>query len=117
MVTNFLLTEREVRTEKYRIEAFFVQTEPVGRGLYKKTDVQYFTVHTEQARLIKSLLYGIYRHLYFKQTRNASFEMRISSVNRGTHLVEENKKYQCIPSFPLKTIRRYLINNKLNYNY
>ena len=32
-------------------------------------------------------------------------------------LVEENKKYQCIPSFPLKTIRRYLINNKLKYNF
>jgi hypothetical protein len=27
------------------------------------------------------------------------------------------KNYQCIPSFPLKTIRRYLINNKLNYNF
>jgi hypothetical protein len=25
-------------------------------------------------------------------------------VRRGTHLVEENKKYQCIPSFPLKTV-------------
>jgi hypothetical protein len=31
---------------------FFVQTEPVGRGLYKKTEVQYFSVHTKQARLI-----------------------------------------------------------------
>jgi hypothetical protein len=28
-------------------------------------------VHTEQARLVKSLLYSIYRHLYLKQTRNA----------------------------------------------
>jgi hypothetical protein len=28
------------------------------------------------------------------------------------------QKYQCIPSFPLlKTICRYLINNKLNYNF
>jgi hypothetical protein len=53
-----------VCTEQYRTEVFFVQTEPVGRGLYKKTEVQYFSVHTEQARLIKSLLYGIYRHLY-----------------------------------------------------
>ena len=71
-ITNFLLTEREVCTEKYRTEVFFVQTEPVGRGLYKKTVVRYFSVHTEQARLIKSLLYGIYiyRHLYLKQTRN-----------------------------------------------
>jgi hypothetical protein len=24
---------------------------------------------------------------------------------------------QCIPSFPLKTIRRHLINYKLNYNF
>jgi hypothetical protein len=67
---NFLLTEREVCTEKYRTEVFFVQTEVIGRGLYKKTEVRYFSVHTEQARLIKSLLYGIYRHLYLKQTRN-----------------------------------------------
>jgi hypothetical protein len=57
--TNFLVTEREVFTEKYRTEVFFVQTEPVGRGLYKKTEVRYFFVKTEQARLIKSL-YGIY---------------------------------------------------------
>ena len=58
-----LLTEREVFKEKYRTEVFFVQTESVGRGLYKKTEVRYFSVKTEQARLIKSLLYGIYRHL------------------------------------------------------
>jgi hypothetical protein len=68
---NFLLTEREVCTEKYRTDVFFVQTEPLGRGLYKKTEVRYFSVHTEQGRLIKSLLYGIYRHLYSIQTRNA----------------------------------------------
>jgi hypothetical protein len=69
---NFLLTEREVFTEKYWTEVFFAQTEPVGQGLYKKTEVRYFSVKTEQARLIKSLLYGIYRYLYLlKQTRNA----------------------------------------------
>ena len=34
--------------------------------------------------------------------------MHIGSV-RGTHLVEENKKRKGIPSFPLKTIRRYFI--------
>jgi hypothetical protein len=68
---NFLLTEREVFTEKYRTSVFFVQTEPVGRGLYKKTKVRYFPVKTEQARLIKGLLYGIYRHLYLKQKRKA----------------------------------------------
>jgi hypothetical protein len=79
-INNFLLTEREVCTEKCRTEVFFVQTGPVGRGLYKKTEVRYFSVQTEQARLIKSLLYGIYRHLYSKQTRNAWFEMYISSV-------------------------------------
>jgi hypothetical protein len=59
-MTNFLLTEREVCTKKYRTEVFFVQTEPVGRGLYKKIEVRYFFVHTKQARFIKSLLYGIY---------------------------------------------------------
>ena len=32
-INNFLLTEREVCTEKYRTEVFSVQTEPVGRGL------------------------------------------------------------------------------------
>ena len=71
-MTNFLLTEREVSvcTKKYRTEVFSVQTESVGRGLYKKTEVRYFSVHTEQARLIKSLLYGISRYLYLKQTRN-----------------------------------------------
>jgi hypothetical protein len=61
---NFLLTEREVCTEKYWTEVFFVQTEPVGRGLYRKTEVRYFSVHTEQERLIKSLLYGIYIGIY-----------------------------------------------------
>jgi hypothetical protein len=59
-MTNLFLTEREVCTEKYRTEFFFKQTEPIGWGLYKKTEVRYFSVHTEQARLIKSLLYGIY---------------------------------------------------------
>ena len=40
-----------------------MQTEPVGRRLYKKTKVRYFSVKTklsEVIRLIKSLLYGIY---------------------------------------------------------
>ena len=60
MKNTINLTEREVFTGKYRTEVFFVQTEPVGRGLYKKAEVRYFPVKTEQARLIKSLLYGIY---------------------------------------------------------
>jgi hypothetical protein len=42
-----LLTEREVFKEKYRTEVFFVQTESVGRGLYKKTEVRYFFVKSE----------------------------------------------------------------------
>jgi hypothetical protein len=49
-IINFLLTEREVCTEKYRTEVFFVQTEPVGRGLYKKTEVRYFSVHIPSKR-------------------------------------------------------------------
>ena len=43
---NFLSTKREVFTEKYRTEDFFVQTDPVERGLYKKTKVRYFSVRT-----------------------------------------------------------------------
>jgi hypothetical protein len=41
--------------------------------------------------------------------------MHISSV---VHIwsKETKKAIACIPSFPLKTIRRYLINNKLNYD-
>jgi hypothetical protein len=43
-----------------------------GRGLYQiKTEVRYFSVNTEQVRLIKSLLHGIYSNLYLTQTRNA----------------------------------------------
>jgi hypothetical protein len=92
-------------TERFRL-FFFVQTEPVGRGLYRKTEVRYFSVHTEQARLIKSLLYDIYA---WEKQEMDDLKKNISSVVR-THLVEENKKYQCIPSFPLKTtlLRRAL---------
>jgi hypothetical protein len=50
---NFLFSEREVFTEKYWTEVFFVQTEPVGRGLNKKTEGRYFSVKTEQAKLIE----------------------------------------------------------------
>jgi hypothetical protein len=75
---------RSLQEKKYMIlENYFrlyIQTEPVGQGLYKKTEVRYFSVHTEQARLIKNLLYGIDKHLYLKQTRNAWFEMHIISV-------------------------------------
>ena len=70
---NFLLTKREVCTEKYRTEVFLVQTEPVGRGLHEKTEVRYFSVQTEQATLIQSLLYGV-RHLEMKQTKNCEIE-------------------------------------------
>ena len=43
------VTEREVCTEKYQTEVFFVQTEPVYRGsLYKKTEVRYFSVPSEE---------------------------------------------------------------------
>ena len=70
-IIKFLLTEREVCTEKYQIQVFFVHTEPGGRGLYKKTEIRYFSAHSEQARLIKSLLYGIYWHLYLKKTQDS----------------------------------------------
>ena len=41
-----------------------------ARFVQKDRDpIQDFSVKTEQARLIKSL-YGIYRHLYLKQTRH-----------------------------------------------
>jgi hypothetical protein len=42
IVNNFLLTEREVCTKKYRTKVFFVQTKPVGQALYKKTVLQCF---------------------------------------------------------------------------
>jgi hypothetical protein len=52
--------------------------------------------------------------LYLKQTRNAWFEMHISSV---VHVwSKKTKKYRCIPSFPLKTNRRYLINYNILTN-
>ena len=51
------LTEREVFTEKYRNEIFFVQTKA---KFVHKTKVRYLSVKTKLARLIKSLLYGIY---------------------------------------------------------
>ena len=35
--------------------------------MYKKTEIRYFSAHSEQARLIKSLLYGIYWHLLAKK--------------------------------------------------
>jgi hypothetical protein len=49
IVNNFLLTEREVCTEKYRTKVFFVQTKPVGQALYKKTVLQCFYVATYTA--------------------------------------------------------------------
>ena len=36
---------------------------------------------------------------------------------RGTRLVEENKKCECIASFTLTTICRYLIINKMSFKY
>ena len=63
IVNDFLLTEREVCNENYRTKVVFVQTKPVGQGLYEKTVLQCFSVHTQQARLTKSLSYDIYRHL------------------------------------------------------
>ena len=51
---NFLSTEREVCTEKYRTDVSFVQSEPAERGLNKTTEVRCFSVQTEQERLIKN---------------------------------------------------------------
>jgi hypothetical protein len=101
----------EVCTEKYRTEVFFVQIEPVGRGLYKKTEFRWFSVHTEQGRLIKSLLYSIYS--WNKQEMHDLKSILAAWYTFG----RRKQKYQCIPSFPLKTIRRYRSNNKLNYNF
>ena len=99
MIINFLLTEREVCTEKYWTDVFFVQTESIGRSLYKKTEVRYFSIHTEQARLIKSLLYCIYsRHLYGNKQEMHDLKC-ILVAWYSTHLVEEKIKNQCIPFF------------------
>jgi hypothetical protein len=42
-------------------------------------------------------------HLYLKQIIKMH-DLKCISIWRGTHFVEENKKYQCISSFPLKTV-------------
>ena len=55
----------------------------------------FFSVQLEQARLIKSLPYGI-RYLYLKQTMH-------------------NLKCQCISSFLIKITCSYLTNNKINW--
>jgi hypothetical protein len=61
IVNNFLLTEREVCTEKYRTKVFFVQTKPVRRASFVQKDrAPMFSVHTQQARLTKSFFL---RHL------------------------------------------------------
>ena len=67
LLTSYLINRARDLYREISDRGLFVQTKPVGRGLYKKSEVRYFSVKTEQARLIKSLLYGI-RHLYLKKT-------------------------------------------------
>jgi hypothetical protein len=65
-VVHVLRTQLQWTISFPQVQVFLQQTNPVGRGLYKNTEVRYFSVYTKQARKIKSLLYGIYRHLYKK---------------------------------------------------
>ena len=74
LFTNFLLTEREVCTEKYRTEIFFVQTESVGRGLYKKIEIRYFSV------------------AYIPSKRGYNKKFIISMAFIGIYILETNKK-------------------------
>ena len=55
--TNLLLTEREGRTGEYWPEVVAVQTER-SEVRTKTTEGQYSPVRLEQARLVRSLLYG-----------------------------------------------------------
>jgi hypothetical protein len=66
-LADFLLTEHEVCTE------LLINRTRARRARFVQKDRGpiFLCTYTEQARLIKSLLYGIYRHLYLKQTRNA----------------------------------------------
>jgi hypothetical protein len=70
---------------------------PVVQGLYKMTEVRYFSVHTEQTRSIKSLLYGIY--IWEKQ------EMHDLKCIFEIHSGRRKQKIQIL------LIRKYLINN------
>ena len=55
--SNLLLTEREGRTGEYGPEVLAVRTEH-SEVRTKTTEGQYSTVRLEQARLVRSLLYG-----------------------------------------------------------
>jgi hypothetical protein len=90
-ITNFLLTKREVCTEKYRTEVFFVQTEPIGRGCTKRlrSDIS-LHVHTEVNKKF------VFWHLYLKQTRNAWFDMHIS---RLVHIWSKKTTYTMYSTF------------------
>ena len=59
-VINYLLTDREVCTEKYPPKVFCTDRAVFGKVCAKKTKGGYFSVQTERGRLIKVLLYGIF---------------------------------------------------------
>jgi hypothetical protein len=70
IITNFLLTEREVFTEKYRTEVFFVQTTDQAcraRFLQKDRGPIVFCKYRASEVNKKFIIW----HLYLKQTRNA----------------------------------------------
>jgi hypothetical protein len=107
----------ELAVTKYRTEVF-VQTEPVlYRARFVQKDLGPIFLCTYRASEVNKK-FIISWHLYLKQTRFEMqwwFEMHISSV---VHIwSKKTKNTSVFLLFHLKHIRRYLINNKVNYNF
>ena len=65
------LTEREVFTEKYRTEIFFSTDQARRARFVHKDQGPIFLCKDQASEVNNKFLYGIDRHLYLKQTRNA----------------------------------------------
>ena len=74
---NLLLTEREGRTGEYWPEVVTVRTEH-REVRTKTTEGQYSAVRLEQARLVRSLLYGtrLMLYIFFFQTHFRSVKFK-----------------------------------------
>jgi hypothetical protein len=68
MFISFLLIEREVCTEKYGTEVFFVETEPVQKD---RGPIFLCTAYRASEVNKRFIIYAIDKHLYLKQTKNA----------------------------------------------
>lgn len=56
-------------------QGLLAQTEPAGRGLYQKTEVQYFSVKTK-----KSLLCGMRHFIYLKNRGHAKTKVILNTI-------------------------------------